>query len=62
MLWEVEIEERVPMTNTYLVETETEEDAREAVLQKNIPIIERISSFEEEGEVIGIVSVKEHKQ
>ena len=61
MLWEVEAEENAHITNYYLVEAETEEDAKNEVINKGDGIVELFKSFEEDSEVKRVVSVKEHK-
>ena len=61
MLWEVEAEENAQVTNYYLVEARTEEDAKNEVIKKGDGIVELFKSFEEDSKVKRVVSVKEHK-
>jgi hypothetical protein len=61
MLWEVEAEENSQVTNYYLVEAKSEEDAKNEVINKGDGIVELFKSFEEGSKVKRVISVKKHK-
>jgi hypothetical protein len=55
MKWRIEVTEKVIATNIYKVEAETQDEAKEKML--NGEIDEMIATYEDESEILSVLSI-----